>query len=78
MQRWAVVDGVQTVPDVHNSLPNLSPTKLKYKGKTLNNNIFETRADFFSFCGMQVQLDEGGGKILLGDNTRGGAYRLQP
>ena len=51
---------------------------LKYKGTALNNNNFETRAEFFLFGEMQVHLDEGGGIILLGDNTRGGAVRQQP
>jgi hypothetical protein len=33
---------------------------------TLNNNTFETRAEFFLSV-MQAQLDEDGGRILLGD-----------
>jgi len=52
--------------------------QLKYKGKTLNSNTFATCAEFFPFEGMQVQLNEGGRRILLGVNTRGGAVRLQP
>jgi hypothetical protein len=32
----------------------------------------------FCFTGMRAQWDEGGGKILLGDNTGGGAVMLRP
>jgi hypothetical protein len=35
------------------------------------------RAEFF-FAGMRAQWDEGGGKILLGDNTVGGVEILRP
>jgi len=31
-----------------------------------------------SFAGMRVQRDEGGGRIMLGDNTRGGVVMLWP
>jgi hypothetical protein len=50
VQCWAVVDGVLTVRDVR----NLSPMELKYKKNTLNNNTFETRAEFLLFGGIQV------------------------
>ena len=35
------------------------------------------RAEFF-FAGMRAQWDEGGGKLLLGHNTDGGAVMLPP
>jgi hypothetical protein len=35
------------------------------------------RAEFL-FAGMRAQWDEGGRKILLGDNTSGGAAMLRP
>ena len=34
--------------------------------------MFGTRADFFPLVGITAQLDEGDGRILLGDNTEVG------
>jgi hypothetical protein len=41
------------------------------------NSILENRAGFF-FEGMKAQWDEGGGRVLLGDNTCGGVVTLLP
>jgi hypothetical protein len=45
--------------------------------KKSNNNISEISAEVF-LARMKVKLDEGGGRILLGDNTGCGAVTLRP
>jgi len=36
------------------------------------------KREAISFAGMKAQRDEGGGRIMLGDNTRGGVVMLWP
>jgi hypothetical protein len=43
--------------------------------KIVSNHIFETRTEFFP-AGMKSKWDEGGGRVLLGDNTGGRAVML--
>jgi len=47
------------------------------KKNKLRNYIVSTHAEFFR-AGMEGQLDEGDGRILLGDNSSGGAVMLRP
>ena len=47
------------------------------KVETWNSKVFERYAKFF-VAGMKAQGDEGGGRILLGDNTGCGAVMLRP
>ena len=50
---------------------------LRLKSFQLRNNIYETHAEYF-FAGLKAQREEGGGRILLGDNKDGGAVILRP
>jgi hypothetical protein len=50
------------------------PVLLKGKKGT---QLFQKRAKFFH-AGMKAKRDEGGGRILLGDNTGSGAVILRP
>jgi hypothetical protein len=62
---------VRTMPDWHNlKLRNFKLTQF-FKLKIWNNKIFETRAILF-IAGSEVLWDEGGGRIMLGDNRRRG------
>ena len=45
--------------------------------KNWNSKVFETHTKFFA-AGMKARGDEGGGRILLGDITGGGAVMLRP
>jgi hypothetical protein len=49
--------------------------KFKDVSKQTNNNTVETCAKFF-LAVVKAKLDEGGGRVLLGDNTGGGAIIL--
>jgi hypothetical protein len=54
-----------------------SPTYALFVTVKKGNSIFETSAEFF-VAGVKAQWDEGGGGILLGDNTSGGVVMLRP
>ena len=63
----------------HKHSPTYAVSKLTqffYKSKkNWNNRVFETRVEF-CFADMKARWDEGGGRILLGDSTGGGAAKL--
>jgi len=63
------------------TLPDLTQFQMyaikKKKVKNWNNNVLETRAEFF-LAAIKALVGEGGGGILLGDNTGGGADMLRP
>jgi hypothetical protein len=62
---------VQTLPDLAQFL------NVKKRRRKQSSNIFERRVVFF-LAGMKAQWDEGGGTILLGDNTGSRAVLLRP
>jgi len=54
-----------------------SPKYKVYEKLKTETNISETDAEFF-LAGMRQKWDEGGGRVLLGDNTRGGEVMMWP
>jgi hypothetical protein len=58
------------------ALPYVSNFKLRIFLKVKKNLNFLKRADFF-IAGMAAQGDEVTGRVLMGDNTGGGAFGLQ-
>lgn len=68
---------LHTLPDLRNvNLRNSRPTQFFFTLRTLN-KLFENALQF-SLRGMKAQRDEGGGRILLGDNRGGGAVMVRP
>jgi hypothetical protein len=49
---------------------------LKFRKKNLK--TVQKRAPNFYFAGIKAKLDEGGGRILLGDNSSAGVVFLRP
>jgi hypothetical protein len=59
------------------TLHSLRLAQLKKIRTNWRDNIFEEGSEFL-MVGMKVQWNEGGGRILLGDNSGGGADKLWP
>jgi hypothetical protein len=65
----------QTLPDLRDF--KLHTFKITQFSKVETINIFKKRVEFFRAV-VKAQWDEGGGRLLLGDNTGGGAVMLRP